>query len=283
MIKQKEIADVAKAKHVPKTTIDKDWVLSHLLHSIFSFSEFRENLVFKGGTCLHKCYIEDYRFSEGLDFTLLNADFVIDKLMLKRILKMATQQSEIKFSHSDLQQQYHNNVPQGYKVEIKFWGADHNPNQRPLPPSRWQTSVKLDISFSEKLILPAVAKEIMHPYSDADRIRNKAICYDFKELFSEKIRALKQRNRPRDVYDVWYLTKISDLDSNQEVKDLLLKKSELKNLTVEGVTDFVNEEKYIKNKRAWNQSMSHQIPVEYLPDFDTVYKELTHFLTTLII
>jgi hypothetical protein len=27
--------------------------------------------VFKGGTCLKKCYIETYRFSEDLDFTVL--------------------------------------------------------------------------------------------------------------------------------------------------------------------------------------------------------------------
>ena len=31
-----------------------------------------ETWVFKGGTCLKKCYFETYRFSEDLDFTLRN-------------------------------------------------------------------------------------------------------------------------------------------------------------------------------------------------------------------
>ncbi|MBW6474015.1 MAG: nucleotidyl transferase AbiEii/AbiGii toxin family protein [Anaerolineaceae bacterium] len=30
-----------------------------------------KNLVFKGGTCLRKCYFPDYRFSENLDFTAI--------------------------------------------------------------------------------------------------------------------------------------------------------------------------------------------------------------------
>ena len=30
--------------------------------------------VFKGGTCIKKCYFETYRFSEDLDFTLQDAE-----------------------------------------------------------------------------------------------------------------------------------------------------------------------------------------------------------------
>lgn len=35
-------------------------------------------MVFKGGTVLKKIYFEDYRFSEDLDFTLLNNDASIN-------------------------------------------------------------------------------------------------------------------------------------------------------------------------------------------------------------
>ncbi|MEA3446967.1 MAG: nucleotidyl transferase AbiEii/AbiGii toxin family protein [Bacteroidota bacterium] len=283
MIKQKEIAEIANKKHVPKTTIDKDWVLGHFLNAMFSFPDVCENFVFKGGTCLHKCYIRDYRFSEDLDFTLIDDGFVINKRFLNKVIKMASKASGIRFNLASLKQQQHENISQGYKVDIKFWGADHSPNQRPLPSSRWQTSIKLDISFSESLILPVVAKKIMHPYSDADQICRKAICYDFRELLSEKIRALKQRNRPRDIYDVWYLRTMLYADSYRGLTDLLFKKSVLKNLTIEGLMDFVNKEKYIRNKRAWSQSLTHQIPASNLPDFDTVYKELTEYLKKIII
>lgn len=282
MIKQKEIADIANTKNVPKTTIDKDWVLGHFLNAMYSFEEIQENFVFKGGTCLHKCYIKDYRFSEDLDFTLRDKNFVVDKGFINKLIKKANDQSGIKYSLVLLQEQQYNDIPQGYKAEIKFWGADHSPNQRPLPVSRWQTFIKLDISFSEKILLPAVEKEIIHPYSDDDLIQYKAICYDFKELLSEKIRALKQRNRPRDVYDVRYLGKLVSPESYAELKELLLKKSELKNLEIGGVADFANEEKHLKNKRAWEQSLSHQLPVSDLPTFDTIYDEMTQFIKILL-
>src|SRR6185312_2503976 len=41
-----------------------------LLRGIYQHPELRERWLFKGGTCLKKCYFETYRFSEDLDFTL---------------------------------------------------------------------------------------------------------------------------------------------------------------------------------------------------------------------
>ncbi|MBU2464998.1 MAG: nucleotidyl transferase AbiEii/AbiGii toxin family protein, partial [Bacteroidetes bacterium] len=255
MIKQKEIVEVANRKQVPKMTVDKDWVLGHFLNAMYSFTDVRDNFVFKGGTCLHKCFIKDYRFSEDLDFTLLDATFDVNKPFINKLMKKASDDSGIKFHLADLHFQQSGNIPQGYKAVIKFWGADHSPNQRPLPASRWQTSIIIDISFSEKLLLPAIEKEISHPYSDAELVKNRAVCYDLTEILSEKIRALKQRNRPRDVYDAWYLTRSTNA-AFPGLRELLLKKSELKGLRILGVQDFVNEEKALRNKIAWDQNLS---------------------------
>lgn len=41
-----------------------------MLAGIYSHEELAETWVFKGGTCLKKCFFETYRFSEDLDFTL---------------------------------------------------------------------------------------------------------------------------------------------------------------------------------------------------------------------
>ena len=43
-----------------------------------------DSWVFKGGTCLKKCYFETYRFSEDLDFTLLDPGH-LDEAFLKRV------------------------------------------------------------------------------------------------------------------------------------------------------------------------------------------------------
>ena len=41
--------------------------------------------MFKGGTCLKKCYFETYRFSEALDFTFRD-DAHLDVGLLRRVL-----------------------------------------------------------------------------------------------------------------------------------------------------------------------------------------------------
>lgn len=79
MILKREIERIAEQKGVAKTTIDKDWVLGHFVDAIFSIPECRDILIFKGGTCLRKCYFEDFRFSEDLDYTAVDPAFVLDK------------------------------------------------------------------------------------------------------------------------------------------------------------------------------------------------------------
>ena len=52
--------------------VEKDYVLGWLLWGIGSDEPVLGNRwMFKGGTCLKKCYIETYRFSEDLDFTIM--------------------------------------------------------------------------------------------------------------------------------------------------------------------------------------------------------------------
>jgi hypothetical protein len=51
--------------------VEKDYVIGWLLWGTGSNPAFSTSWVFKGGTCLKKCYLETYRFSEDLDFTVL--------------------------------------------------------------------------------------------------------------------------------------------------------------------------------------------------------------------
>ncbi len=50
--------------------IEKDYVLGWVLAGIFNHPVIGSSWVFKGGTCLKKCFFETYRFFEDLDFTL---------------------------------------------------------------------------------------------------------------------------------------------------------------------------------------------------------------------
>ena len=55
---------------VPYWVLEKDYALSYLLAGIAETPALHGSLILKGGTALRKCYFEDYRFSEDLDFSL---------------------------------------------------------------------------------------------------------------------------------------------------------------------------------------------------------------------
>ena len=72
MIKPGEISLKAREVGVRDQQIEKDYMLSWILQGIAQHEQLSKTIVFKGGTVLKKIYFEDYRFSEDLDFTLLN-------------------------------------------------------------------------------------------------------------------------------------------------------------------------------------------------------------------
>lgn len=69
-VDKREILDAARRFGVTPRVIEKDYVLGRLLAGVFSNGELAKSWVFKGGTCLKKCYPETYRFSEDLDLLL---------------------------------------------------------------------------------------------------------------------------------------------------------------------------------------------------------------------
>lgn len=74
MIDRQEVMDFAREMGIDPNVVEKDYVLGWLLAGISSHPMFSSHWVFKGGTCLKKCFFETYRFSEDLDFTVINSD-----------------------------------------------------------------------------------------------------------------------------------------------------------------------------------------------------------------
>ena len=68
-----KIQDEANLKKVPMHVIEKDYALSYVLAGIAKQPELSHSLIFKGGTALKKIYFGDYRFSEDLDFSVVDA------------------------------------------------------------------------------------------------------------------------------------------------------------------------------------------------------------------
>ncbi len=67
------IKEVAQSIHFGQPElIEKDLIIHLLLSRLAENPFFYNNFLFKGGTCLVKCYLGYYRFSEDIDFTWEN-------------------------------------------------------------------------------------------------------------------------------------------------------------------------------------------------------------------
>ena len=101
MIGRPDIVERVAEWQLTEEVVEKDYVLGWLLWGIGADSVLGNQWVFKGGTCLKKCYIETYRFSEDLDFTVLpGGPYQPEQIepLLGRVLTRVHEASGIDFS-----------------------------------------------------------------------------------------------------------------------------------------------------------------------------------------
>jgi len=285
MILQKEIIILAEQQGVAKSTIEKDWVLGHFIAAIYTHPELAGSLVFKGGTCLRKCWIPDYRFSEDLDFTSINPEFILTRKHLDAITNYLWVNEEISTHLESLQPLKFNNRITGYEANLKYWGADHPANTAPPHPDRWTTSIKVEVILYETIFFPTTQKKILHRYSDQAKLTTSLIpCYTIEESLAEKIRALIQRSysAPRDLYDIWYLTRNFPGLDYKGIGEAFHEKIRYKKLKFSGIDQLLNPAKDKVLKAAWKSSLEHQIPQGKLPDFETVKETILLLLKRIL-
>jgi predicted nucleotidyltransferase component of viral defense system len=84
--------------------------------------------------------------------------------------------------------------------------AYRGPTNPPVLPK-----LKIDVTSDEVVVNRPVYRQVLHPYSDAPQPSAGVACYSIVDLLAEKLRALAERCRPRDLYDVVYLFRHPDL------------------------------------------------------------------------
>lgn len=61
----------AGGRRIPEAVLERDYCIAWFLAGL-SGTPLADRLAFKGGTAIKHCYFGDYRFSEDLDFTLVD-------------------------------------------------------------------------------------------------------------------------------------------------------------------------------------------------------------------
>ena len=118
MISKQEVMEFAHELRLAPHIIEKDYVLGWVLAGIYQNAGFGKNWVFKGGTCLKKCFFETYRFSEDLDFTLTDPDHIDEPFLKKsfgQIAEWVYDQAGIEIPKDTLRFEIYQN-PRGHPV-----------------------------------------------------------------------------------------------------------------------------------------------------------------------
>ncbi|MCE9539107.1 MAG: nucleotidyl transferase AbiEii/AbiGii toxin family protein [Bacteroidetes bacterium] len=272
MIKPGEIQQKAREVGVRDQQIEKNYMLSWILQGVAKHEQLSKTIVFKGGTVLKKIYFDDYRFSEDLDFTLLNNDASAGSAQatneqifawFKETFEYVLEEANIRFEIID------NNEHEdgGINFYISYVG--------PLGGQGNNKKVKVDISRTEKLEFKPVMKTVLLGYSDLTE--HQLLCYPLEEVLVEKMRTVMQRMQARDFYDIWYLLEQHGMEVNFYLKEFANKCSTKKL----NPADFQKKlaERLPQYKGRWESSMNEQI--QNLPDFDQVERGVMRHLKKL--
>lgn len=262
MIKPGEIQQKANAVGVRDQQIEKDYILSWILFGISKHEQLSKTIIFKVGTVLKKVYFKDYRFSEDLDFTLLNAELPNEKIFawVKEVFEFIKDEANIPLEI--IENNEHDDG--GINFYISYIG--------PLGGQGNNKKVKVDISRSEQLVFEPIMNDVIIGYTDLEE--HQLLCYSLEEVLVEKMRSVMQRMQARDFYDIWYLLEVHEMEA-----DFYLSEFESKCKSKDLMhTDFPKKllERLPQYKARWKKSMSDQI--KNLPDFDQVEREVLRHL-----
>lgn len=180
MIITDQLTQLTKIFKTNEATILREYLQLVFLNALYGFPKSQE-VIFKGGTAIHLLFMAP-RFSEDLDFT-------------------------VSMELSDFEP-FINRVFTSLKPEGFFFKLRHTLAGKryllsySLPHSKLTTYVNLDFSFREKAWQPQNSAI----KTNLPVLFTSLVCHMSKdEIYAEKIRAVLNRQRGRDLYDLWYL------------------------------------------------------------------------------
>lgn len=273
MISNENIKSIAAEKGVMDIVIEKDYVLDWILWGISQNDSIKNNLIFKGGTCLHKMYFSDWRFSEDLDFTSVH---YVNKVELRSSLFLLCEQvsnkSGMNINLKELEASGDTGKEWSYEVKLEYIGPRGQAGGN-LP------TVLLHITNDEPLLYEPVKKIILKPYGEIPG-NFVILTYSIDEILAEKLRTVfYQRCHPRDVYDLWRLLKeISDYIDIDRLIHVFKKKCQHRGIDNDGIPENIHE-RIERLRNQWKEGLQRQIAAP--PDFESVYAELFENLKSL--
>lgn len=174
--------------------VEQDLIISRALVAIFSDDFLRENLAFRGGTALHKLYLHPApRYSEDIDLVQIKDGPI--KPLLQRIGEVITFFEEERV------------------VKVK---KDNNTIlYRFTSESGTRLKLKIEINCREHFNILGWNSFPFSVKSEWFTGSCEITTYHLDELLGTKLRALYQRKKGRDLFDLYYADQNAKVDWNK--------------------------------------------------------------------
>ncbi len=173
----------SKVNWINDAQVEQDLIISRALTSIFSNKFLSSKLAFRGGTALYKLHLSPQtRYSEDIDLVQINSEQIKDILIeLRQVLSF--------MGDSNVKQKKHNNT-----LIFKF-----DSEIPPIIPMK----LKIEINCKEHFSVLGYKKMNFNVFSGWFKSDCNIVTYHIEELMGTKLRALYQRKKGRDLYDLY--------------------------------------------------------------------------------
>lgn len=189
----------AKEAKIDRVTIEREYWQLLFLSDLYN-EKGAERLFFKGGTAIRFLF-GSFRFSEDLDFTSLLPKKKTEELLIKTFsFYRKTTTFPLEFKKEKVFQKFEEE-----SLKYRFLFLPKNSSQK--------VSIRIDVSLREK---PQTKEEsVLVPFDYPISPYSLVVHLTKEEILAEKIRALFVREKPRDLFDLWFLlTKNVSLNNN---------------------------------------------------------------------
>ena len=250
----------AQAPWQANEQVEQDLIISRALVHIFSDSYLRKDLAFRGGTALHKLILPGaIRYSEDIDLVRRRTGPVKDIV--------AKLQEQLSFIGSSSVERSKNNVTLKFRFDSE------------IPPVV-KLRLKVETNCREHRIAFQYVEQDYSVESSWFKGAASIITYCTEELMGTKVRALYQRKKGRDLFDLWYIIKNTGCELGKVIKAFEHYKK------MSGVR--ISKKQYIKNIESKLQDPNFRGDIEGLLrpgisfDFDQAWAELLPALIVLM-
>ena len=173
--------------------VEQDLILSRIITDLFNNDFIRSNYAFRGGTALHKLYLSpQVRYSEDIDLVQIKSGPIKDTLkLINKTLNFIEGKRSVKQGGSN------NTIIYQFETEI---------------PPVVSKKIKIEINCREHFNVFGFKGKNFNCNSSWYSSEAEVTTYSIEELLSTKLRALYQRKKGRDLFDLHYALSKTDPD-----------------------------------------------------------------------